>query len=153
MLLRKMELAAQEREDAAIALIEQQVSSTAPKRRTETRSVAQVKQAAPAQDQCPRKANTGRSSAHQLSRAGRKGEKSQHTGRTFPKLWAGHRGIARSRKRRAVEITSKGSPWRTWRRDTADQGQAQCHFRLSVPASKSETGTTTPHLGAIHRLH
>lgn len=41
--------AAQEREDVAIALTEQQVSSTTPKRVVET-------QAPPVQDQCPRKA-------------------------------------------------------------------------------------------------
>jgi len=37
-------------------------------------------------------------------------------------------------------------------RDSADQGRAQRPFQLSVPASRSGTGTTTSHLGAIHGL-
>lgn len=40
-----------------------------------------------------------------------KREKPQLTGCMVPKLWAGQRGMASSKKRRAVEISSKGSSW------------------------------------------
>lgn len=63
MLQRKMEPAAWEREDVAIALIEQQVSSTAPKCLLEMQRVPGVEQAAPVQGSVPKKGYTGRSSA------------------------------------------------------------------------------------------
>lgn len=94
----------------------------------------------------PRK---GRSSNHTL----REEEKIQRTNRMFPKLWAGHRGMAPSRNRRAVAMSSTGSPWRTRRRGTGNRGRAQHHCGLSVPAAKSDTGTTTLHPRAVQKSH
>lgn len=145
--------AAWEREDVAVAPMEQWLSSTTPGCITTMQHVPGVKQAAPVQDWCSKKRlcmlAVGRAA---LGEEKKKNHKTERTGRMLPKLWAGHPGMAPSRNRRAVEISSKGSPWRTWRKGTAHQGHAQCHLQLPVPVSRSETGATTPRLGAVHGL-
>ena len=98
-MLRKMEPGARDGEEAAAALMAQ-VSSPAPKPVTDTQRVSQFSG----------RHRYGTSAQERLHWEKRKTP--QRTGCRFPKLRAGHRGIAPSRNRRAVEITSKGSPWR-----------------------------------------
>lgn len=154
MLQRKMEPAAWEREDVAIALIEQQVSSTAPKCLLEMQCVSGVEQAAPVQGSVPKKGYAGRSSAPSSRALGE--EEKKNLNAPVVCFQSFEQGIAGSHQ------AGTAGPWKSPLRDPPGEhgeetwqikAKGNVSFSSQFPASKSERGTTTLHQGAIHRLH